>query len=297
MNLLKKIYLTLQAQGRHPLNRKSSLGAAIDFSIAQVASRFVPGDVCVDFPNETKLFVPPKMKGAAHFIYPGVCEFEEMAFVLHFARPGELFVDIGANIGAYTVLAAGAIGSNAIAFEPNPSTFRALQTNIRLNDLGGRVHIINAALGRAEGTLKMTNGLGTENRACPEGSSASGVSVPMSTLDKNLEDKNHVFLKIDVEGFESEVFAGGMQTLARPSFQAMIIEKNGAGAPYGFDEDALHKKICDHGFHPCTYSPFKRKLTTISTQVGGNIIYVRDVDAARQKLQAAPVFHFNGFKI
>jgi hypothetical protein len=51
------------------------------------------------------------MKGAAHFIYPGVCEFEEMAFVLHYARPTDLFVDVGANIGAYTVLAAGASGA------------------------------------------------------------------------------------------------------------------------------------------------------------------------------------------
>jgi FkbM family methyltransferase len=297
MNLLKKIYLTLQSQGRHPLNRHSSLRAAWNFSLAQISARLVPGEVCVAFPNETRLLVPPKMKGAAHFIYPGVCEFEEMSFVLHFARPNELFVDVGANIGAYTILAAGAVGSAGIAFEPNPSTFRALEANIHLNNLGSRVKLVNAALGKNEGILRMTDGLGTENRACAEDQKSGGVSVPMTTLDKILAGQNPVLLKMDVEGFETQVFSGATQTLANFSLQAMIVEKNGAGHAYGFDEEALHQKIRDHGFNPCTYSPFDRKLTPVSVNVGGNIIYIRDVNASRQKLQAAPIFHFKGFKI
>jgi len=164
MNLFSKVYLTLRAQGRHPLNRKSSLRAAWDFSVAQVAARLVPGDVCVEFPNETKLLVSPKMKGAAHFIHPGLCEFEDMAFILHFLRPDDWFVDVGANVGAYTVLAAGVVRSRALAFEPNPTTFRSLALNVHLNDLAGRVTFLNLALGREAGVLQMTEGLGTENR-------------------------------------------------------------------------------------------------------------------------------------
>jgi hypothetical protein len=143
----------------------------------------------------------------------------------------------------------------------------------------------------------MTDGLGTENRACSEDQKSGGVSVPMTTLDKNLAGQNPVLLKMDVEGFETEVFSGAVQTLANLSLQAMIVEKNGAGRPYGFDENELHKKIRDHGFNPCIYSPFDRKLTQVATDTGGNIIYIRDVAAARQKLQAAPPFRFKDFKI
>ena len=129
--MLKKLYVTLRTQGRHPLNRKSSWRAAFDFSLAQIAARLVPGEVCVPFPNGTRLLVPPHMKGAAHFIYPGLCEFEDMGFALHFLRPDDLFLDVGANIGAYTVLAAGAAGCRVIAFEPAPATFRSLQANLQ----------------------------------------------------------------------------------------------------------------------------------------------------------------------
>jgi FkbM family methyltransferase len=297
MNLLKKVFVTLQAQGRHPLNRHSGLRAAWNFTIAQLAARAVPGDICVPFPNDTRLLVPTKMKGAAHFIYPGLCEFEDMAFVLHFVRPEELFVDVGANIGAYTVLAAAAIGARGMAFEPNPSTFRALRANVRLNDLGQKVKAVNAALGQNEGMLQMTDGLGTENRACANGQTAGGVTVPMTTLDISLAGQNPVLLKMDVEGFESAVFAGAAQTLAQPSLQAMIVEKNGSGQPYGFDENALHQKIRAHGFTPCGYAPFTRTLTAISPEAGGNILYVRDLTGSQQRLRSAPAFDFKGFKI
>jgi tRNA G37 N-methylase Trm5 len=64
------------------------------------------------------------MKGAVHYIAPRLGEFEEMAFVMHFLRSGELFVDVRANVGAFTVLAAGVAGAEVRAFEPNPGNLR-----------------------------------------------------------------------------------------------------------------------------------------------------------------------------
>lgn len=54
---------------------------------------------------------------------------------LHFLRPGDLFLDIGANVGTYTVLASGVCGGKIMAFEPDPRTLRHLQRNIELNQL------------------------------------------------------------------------------------------------------------------------------------------------------------------
>ncbi len=297
MGMLQKLYVTLRAQGRHPLNRKPAWRAALDFSVAQLAARMIPGEVCVPFPNGTKLLVPPRMKGAAHFIYPGLCEFEDMGFVLHFLRPDDLFADIGANIGAYTVLAGGAVGSRVVAFEPAPTTFRSLLSNIQLNGLANRAVAHNLALGKEEGVLQMSAGLGTENCVRTTGNEPDSVTVKASSLDRILGNSEPVLLKIDVEGFETEVLRGARETLGKPSLQAMIVEKNGGGARYGFDEESLHKDIRGFGFQPCAYSPMDRALRRVADDSEGNIIYAKHFEIAQKRLKEAPPFEHGEFSV
>ena len=59
-------------------------------------------------------------------IYCGLVEFADMAFVLHVLRAGDLFVDIGANAGAYTLLASSVAGAKTTCFEPAPATYARL---------------------------------------------------------------------------------------------------------------------------------------------------------------------------
>src|SRR5208282_5909309 len=143
-------------------------------------------EICVGFPNRTRLLVPPHMKGAAHYITPRLCEFEEMAFVMHYLRPEDLFADVGANIGAFTILAAGVAGSRVLAFEPNPDTFAALTRNIHLNALDERIKPVNAAVGRATGHIQMSAGLGTENHVATDLEQSSAITVKVTTLDDEL---------------------------------------------------------------------------------------------------------------
>ncbi len=56
-----------------------------------------------------------------------------MSFVLHFLRNTDLFIDVGANLGAYSILASSVSGARTIAFEPVPHTFQLLKNNIALN--------------------------------------------------------------------------------------------------------------------------------------------------------------------
>ena len=63
------------------------------------------------------------MTGATGNIYTGLHEFEDMMFLLHLLRPGDIFVDAGANIGSYTVLASAVVGAKSISFEPVPPLF------------------------------------------------------------------------------------------------------------------------------------------------------------------------------
>jgi len=297
LNMVRKLFVTLRSVANHPLNRRRRLASMRDFCIAQVAARMLPGDISVPFPNQTQLLISPRMKGAAHFISPGLFEYEVMAFAMHFLRAEDVFVDAGANVGAYMLLASGVAGAKSIAIEPSPVTFDYLRRNVLLNELATKVTTVHAALGRAEGKLRLTDNLGTENYVCPESDHRPSVEVTVSTLDDLLRDVTPTLIKIDVEGFEAEVLGGAENTLGKSSLQAMIIERSGIAQRYGYDEAALHRHIRAMSFAPCAYVPSSRTLHRIPEESLGNIIYIRNLDAAKDRLRAAPAFRFAGVAI
>ncbi len=92
----------------HPLNARSSRVAALGRVFRwQLASRLLPGPIALPFVDDTWLFATRGMTGATGNWYCGLHEVAEMAFVLHLLRPDEHFVDVGANVGSYTILAGG----------------------------------------------------------------------------------------------------------------------------------------------------------------------------------------------
>jgi len=293
--MIGKVVTALRNVVNHPLNRGSKVRVAFDYAASQLAARFVHSDVCVPFPNGTRLMISPQMKGAAHFINPGLCEFEDMCFVMHLLRPGELFVDVGANVGAYTVLASGVAKARTIAFEPGPLAFSYLAANVRLNVIESLAQPVQAAVGAEEGTLRLTDNLGTENYVDPN--AISGVDVAVTTLDKALENEAPVLMKIDVEGFETKLFEGAKTTVARTSLKAMIVERAGNASRYGFDEAALHRDIAAKGFQACRYLPLERRLEKLDRDVMGNIIYVKDFDSVQAILRRAEPFTHRGCRI
>jgi FkbM family methyltransferase len=286
MNALR----SLNFIARHPLNRTEPLRAIARVLAWQIATRLRPHAVAVPFVEKTRLLVTRGMTGATGNVYCGLHEFEDMAFVLHALRPGELFVDVGANIGSYTVLAAGVVGARALAFEPVPRTYRALLDNLRLNDLVALVDARNEGVGAESGRLTFTSDLDTDNHVVAQTErNEACVEVPMTTLDAALAVEPCI-IKVDVEGFESAVIAGGERTFRSPSVMAVLMELNGSGARYGFDEQRLHGRMLEYGFAPARYDPLARTLHASDFGPGrcGNLLYVRDAHALQARLSAAP---------
>lgn len=275
----------------HPLTRARKADALGRWLRWQLGSRVLGWPVAVPFVGETRLLVKPGMTGATGNIYCGLHEPEDMAFVLHCLRPGDLFVDIGANIGSYTILA-GAAQANVISFEPVPATFETLLDNIHLNRLAGRVDARNQAVGRTAGQLEMTADRDTTNHALAQGARYAGqrLSVPLVTLDDALRGKTPKLIKIDVEGFETEVLAGGETTLRKPALCAVIMELNGSGTRYGFNDDRLHQRMGEMGFTPCRYDPIARRLFDLQQgrHTSGNTLYLRDPGAIHAAVRNAP---------
>lgn len=287
---MKSLTHTLGFIWRHPVTRTHRVRALLDYARWQVGSRLVPGPVVVPFVGDTRLVIEPGMTGATGNLYVGLHEFEDMAFVLHLLRPDELFVDVGANVGSYTVLAAGAVGARAISFEPIPTTYAHLRRNVALNALGDRVDARCAGVGARSETLTFTSDRDTTNQVVrPGDASGPTVEVPVVRLDDALAGQVPAVLKVDVEGFEGEVLEGALATLSSPALLGLVIEL----APgRGYDVADLHARIAAHGLTAVHYAPFERTLTpaTAPRPGHGNALYVRDIDAAGARLASAPRF-------
>lgn len=288
MNIVNNLRFITQ----HPLTQNAQIAALTRWLKWQVGSRLVSGPVVIPFVSDTQLIVQPGMTGATGNVYCGLHEFEDMALLLHALRPDDLFVDIGANVGSYTVLGGGAVGACCISIEPILSTFAWLQQNIAINGLNGRVQALNIGLGREEGVLRFTDGFDTMNHVVDDMAVASAVEVVVRTLDTVLDDTEPTLIKIDVEGFETEVMAGAEHALTSSALLAVIMELNGSGDRYGFDENALHQQMLDYGFTTCHYHPFERKLDVLhgSRSSSGNTLYVRDVAKLSERVQTASRF-------
>ena len=130
-------------------------------------------------------------------------------------RPGDNFVDVGANVGALTIVGSKLVGPKGRVFsiEPHPRTVKYLRGNVMLNK-AANVEIINAAAGDMNAETHLTD------RRCDDQNlvSTTGVKVSLRTLDSLLPDISVRILKIDVEGFELFVLKGAERILKRTEF-------------------------------------------------------------------------------
>lgn len=281
----------------HPLNQGQKIDALVRLARWQLGSRVVSGAVVYEWIGGAKFIVRPGDTGVTGNIYSGLQEFTDMAFLLHLLRRGDLFVDVGANVGSYTLLACASIGAIGLCVEPVPDTYARLVDNIRINDLERAVTCLNIGVGNRAGVMPFSSDMGVGNRALMQGEMrAGGIEVPVETLDVLLQGKAPTLIKIDVEGYETAVLEGAEETLRRPSLKAVIIEINGSGTKYGFDETRIFERMADNGFSPYAYRPWERDLIRAGVEPASsdNVIFVRDLPGAVERLKSAPTFTVNG---
>lgn len=287
---------TLKYLVNHPLNKTNKMGAVIRYIKWQVGSRLVPGDVIYQWINNSKVVVRTGETGITGNIYCGLHEFPDMAFLLHVLREEDLFVDIGANVGSYTVLACSVIGAKGYCFEPVPTTYSRLMTNIRLNNIEKNVISLNVALGNSKGEIYFSSDQNCMNHVIADDESTeNSVAVNVSTLDSELKG-DPFLIKIDVEGYETPALEGAENILKNDNLCSVIMELNGSGSRYGFDESEILQMMLDHGFRTYSYKPFERKIINIDGKnfTEGNTLFIRNKNRVLERVKSAPKINIHG---
>ena len=172
----------------------------------------------------------------------GSWEATETAVIRGLLRVGDTFIDIGANIGYYTVVASKVVGDTGrvIAFEPDPVSFALLKRNVEENDCRN-VTLLQKALSNSPGTLKLF--LNESNKGAHRIFDRSGelnfVEVEAMRLDDYLEDHpgRVDLIKIDTEGAEGLILQGMRETLRQHQevnvlmeFAPMLLNDSGISA-------------------------------------------------------------------
>ncbi len=173
------------------------------------------------------LIAPPWSRTAGTIAATGLTEREAGLLSLDVLRPDDLFVDVGANIGFYTLLASRR-GARVEAFEPSEQAAANCERSLALNGFAAAVH--RAACGAAPGSVRFSTGLDVHNHVLQEG----GVEVPMVTLDERLEHAGAALtvLKVDAEGHDVEVLRGALAAVARLLPLVLVEIWSGGAAPF-----------------------------------------------------------------
>ena len=160
---------------------------------------------------------------ASKVVYANPPDWNEMRAWRRLLQPGDLFVDVGSNVGSYALWAADA-GARVIAVEPSPEAARRLRRNVALNDFP--ITVRECGLADRPGRLTLSTGQDTTNHLLLD-PDAVGDSIEVDTLDNLIGDRFVTGVKIDVEGAERLVLDGAVRALEERRIGVLQIEWNG----------------------------------------------------------------------
>ncbi len=213
--------------------------------IFQVFKRLTKSIISKTIFNGKKIFLYPNCNVSSMYAYTNIPDKEEIGILRNLVIKNgggkSVFLDIGANIGSYSVSMMD-ICDEVIAFEPHPYTAKRCKMNFLLNNVDD-LNVKQLALSNEIGTVHFSDfgGSSTINHIVENGD----IEVEVTTLDNFVKENdfnsNDSFvLKVDVEGFEKQVFEGGKEFLISYDIKGIIFEC--------FSQDEVFEVLKSYGY-------------------------------------------------
>ena len=258
--VLKKLKKRQKKFQSHPLIKGNANGALFRYIKFNVIQTISPKDRKYNWIHGLKFFAKKGDAGIVSNIYIKLADYEDSMFLMKHLKKDDVFVDIGANVGHFTLLASGVAKARTIAIEPIPNTYEKLLKNVHVNNLQDNVECLNIGLGEEKGELKFTKGFDVMNRVALENETVPTITVPIQRLDDVLISEEPTFLKIDVEGFEYFVLKGATETLQKSSLKYILLEFNNSGDKFGISDEKVFEFVTSFGFKPISYDVEQHKI-------------------------------------
>ena len=250
MNVFSQLSTLLQ----HPNNRGKELQTVFRVVTWKINQLFFKLPKVILLTDSCKIVCYPDSSYASFIVYARFPEYYEMNFIQSAVQKDWIFVDVGANIGAISLLAASQITTGKVyAFEPTPTLISKCKQNMRLNRFDKKIELLALAVSNKVGSIEFSSGAESEvNHITAKGeSTADSIVVPTTTLDVFSEERKiaHIdFLKIDVEGAEMLVFQGTKKLLAAGKIGIILFELNKNSAHFGFAHHDIFSLLLKHRY-------------------------------------------------
>lgn len=274
---------------RHPLR------VLARFAHLQLRRRLSPVPFSFRTVTGTRAFVDSRgdFGGITPLYYFDLPNLQETAFACHCLRGGDVFWDIGANQGFWSLLLAGR-GIECHAFEPTPVTFanQVRQFSMQQSSHRDRLRGHNIGFSSRGGKMRFTVDRGLSNFLLKDEDLYPGeaTEVDVTTIDAFCEQvRPPNLIKIDVEGWTSQVLEGASATLQRPDLRGLVIETFRFADGAKPEVRAIEDLLAGFGFRPFRYDPSRRSLHPLLrfTEGGADTIYARDAEDLRELLRTA----------
>ena len=192
--------------------------------IWQVYKRTLAYPVIIQTYRKTSFILRYNCITSSRFVYEGTPDEKYIIILASFASENTVFVDVGANVGLYSVLLSGDF-DKAILFEPNPVAASMLKKNIAVNEKTSDYQVYEAAVGAERGKVSfpvLESPLPTASISLD--SSENVIERDLYCLDDVLGEVEEFVVKVDAEGFDAEVIMGMKNRLDNKKVKICLFE-------------------------------------------------------------------------
>lgn len=248
---------------RHPANRRRKFQAVAQFLIWQIAKRIFPRPFIIGFHGKKLYCYSDSHSASAVLYFNGLPDYWEMLFILAYLKPGDHFLDIGANVGVYSILALSCIGEEGCidAFEPMDATARRLEAQAQLNN-ARNFHIHRCVVSDRNGAVEFGFSGDDATMHLKRGEEPVPLKIHASSirLDDFETSRRYAMGKMDIEGAEPLALKGAERRLRQADPPVWLLELAGYSQYYGMTTDEVIAFLDTAGYECAIYDPERRNL-------------------------------------
>jgi FkbM family methyltransferase len=261
-----KIFNSVLIILNHPNNNNNKINTILRLIWWKLNQLFFKFPAIIELTSGVKCICYPNSSFGSLIVYTQLPEYLEMTFLKRYLSDDSVFIDVGAGIGDFSLIAASKINKGRIfSFEPVKESYNRFIENIRINGFDNKIELIKKVISDKNGYISFSeekvNEISHINLDQKNKNKRKTLSLDSFLLKNNLPVVD--LIKIDVEGAESMVLSGLSKSFKKNKIKLMIIELNNNSSAFGTNSQNNYLTIVNNKFK--CFKVDQYMLTSISS--------------------------------